>query len=283
MLLKKFLLLGSVILSTVSYAKYEPWNFTVLEGSLIKGNALPNGWGTSEKDVILEVQGTTRYNLLDLYWFVDRSNIFKNSKLSDKNGIDANYTYGEISPRISLDGLTGTNLSFGPISEWFIATQFDFDNVHGKNQWTGQNEGLRKYYVGIGNYISIPEMKYMKFDYFKTNLYARYVEKNYGRNEDQWDGYLFNIAYGGTIYKFENGMKFGFSGWLDYDFGAKNSSEFNKQTHDSLQWQNQIRFYLNNNLSVSYTYQINNHFSQVDQNSSNKNNESFGIHYAIMF
>ncbi|MGL5573550.1 MAG: outer membrane protein OmpK, partial [Cetobacterium sp.] len=131
MLLKKILLLGSVVLSTISYAKYEPWNFTVLEGSLIKGNALPNGWGTSEKDVILEVQGTTRYNLLDLYWFVDRSNIFKNSKLSDKNGIDANYTYGEISPRISLDGLTGTNLSFGPISEWFIATQFDFDNVHG--------------------------------------------------------------------------------------------------------------------------------------------------------
>ena len=58
-MLKKILFLSSVTLSTVSFAQYEPWNFTVLEASLIKGNALPNGWGTSEKDVVFEVQGTT--------------------------------------------------------------------------------------------------------------------------------------------------------------------------------------------------------------------------------
>ena len=180
-MLKKILLLGSVLFSATVYAKYEPWNFTILELSLIKGNALPNGWGESQKDIVLELQGSTRYNLLDLYWFVDRSNIFKNSKLSDKNGVDNNYTYLEINPRISIDGLTGKDLAIGPISEWFISYQFDYDNVRGKS-W-GKNQGIEKHYIGFGNYISIPELKYLKFDYFKTNLYARYIEKNYGRNE----------------------------------------------------------------------------------------------------
>ncbi|MGL6114160.1 outer membrane protein OmpK [Cetobacterium sp. SF1] len=278
-MLKKGIILSTVILSsTLAYGKYEPWNFTVLEGSLIKGTALPNGWGESSKDVIFELQGTTRYDLLDLYWFVDRSNILNDKKLSDKKGVDNNYTYGEISPRISLDGLLNKDLSIGPINEWFIATQFDFDNVHGKEY--GKNKGLRKYYVGIGNYITIPQLEFLKFDYFKTNLYARYIDKNYGRNEDKWDGYLLNLAYGGSFYQFKNGMKLGFSGWLDYDFGARSTG---KETSDSLQWQNQVRLYLTKNISVSYTYQINNHFSQVNQYSSNKNNESFGLHYAISF
>ena len=281
-MLKKFLLIGSIAISATTFAKYEPWNFTVLEGSLVKSNYLPDGWGPSKKETLFEIQGSTRYNLLDLYWFIDRSNVFKDSNLSDKNGVDDNYTYAEFTPRFSIDGLTGKDLSIGPVSEWFIAYQFDYDNASTRNEYTGSKDGIRKHYIGVGNYISIPELKYMKFDYFKTNLYARYVDRNYGRDENQWNGYMFNIAYGGTIYRFENGMKFGFSGWLDYDFGAKNDSA-SKQTHDSLQWQNQVRFFLNNNLSVSYTYQINNHFSQVDQNSSNRNNESFGIHYAIMF
>lgn len=274
---KKILLLGSLAFSTITFAKYEPWNFTLLEGSLVKANKVPDGWGNSKEEMLFEIQGTTRYNLLDLYWFVDRTNIFKDSSLSNKNDTDNNYTYAEFTPRLSLDGLIERDLSIGPVSEWFLAYQFDFDNVNGQ-EW---NNGLRKHYVGIGNYISIPEMKYMKIEYFKTNLYSRYIDRNYGRDENEWNGYMFNIAYGGTIHQFQNGIKLGFSGWLDYDFGAKYS--YDGQTPDSLQWQNQLRLFLNKNVSLSYTYQINNHFSQVDMNSSNRNNESFGFHYAIMF
>ncbi len=275
-MLKKILLFAS--LSTMVFGEYKPWNYNFVEGSLIKGKNNPDGYGDSKKDFIFEIQGSTRYNLLDLYWFVDRSNIFKDSSLSDKNGVDNNYTYGEFNPRISLDGLLNKDLSVGPISEWFISTQVDFDNVRGSNSW---ESGLKKYYVGIGNYISIPEMEYLKFNYFKTNLYARYSDRNYGRSENEWDGYLFNISYGGTIYKFENGMRIGFSGWLDYDFGADKSRSFD--TDDSLQWQNQLRLYFNDNISVSYTYQINNHFSQVNQNSSNSDSRSIGLHYGITF
>lgn len=280
-MLKKIILGGTIGLSTLSFGEYAPWNFTVLEGSLIKSNGLPNGYGASGKDTIFELQGTTRYDLLDLYWFIDRSNIFKDSDLSDKNKDHEknNYTYGEFNPRISLDGLLNKNLSIGPVKEWFLAYQFDYDNARGV-EW-GKNKGIEKHYIGIGNYLNIPQMKYLKFDYFKTNIYARYIDKNYSRNEKKWDGYLFNMAYGGSFYQFENGMKLGFSGWLDYDFGARHGSS--KETHDSLQWQNQLRFYFTKNISVSYTYQINNHFSQVNNYSSNKNSQSVGIHYSIMF
>ncbi|MGL5983614.1 MAG: outer membrane protein OmpK, partial [Cetobacterium sp.] len=256
-MLKKILLLSSLALSTVTFAKYEPWNFTLLEGSLVKANKVPDGWGDSKEEMLFEIQGTTRYKLLDLYWFIDRTNIFKDSSLSNKNDTDSNYTYAEFTPRLSLDGLTKKDLSIGPVSEWFLAYQFDYDNVSSIG-WNGNKDGLRKHYFGLGNYISVPEMKYMKFNYFKTNLYARYVDRNYSRDENEWNGYMFNIAYGGTIHKFENGMKFGFSGWLDYDFGAKHHSE--NQTPDSVQWQNQVRFFLDEHVSLSYTYQINNHF-----------------------
>lgn len=273
--MKKTLLLTSLLISNVTFAEYNPWNFTFLEGSLSKGNFYPNGWGGSNKDLIFEIQGFSRYKLLDLYWFVDRSNIFNDSDFSDKKDSDSNYTYGEFNPRLSIDGLINKNLSIGLISEWFISSQFDFDNVHG-NKW-GKNQGLRKYYLGIGNNISIPG-----FDYFRTNLFARYIEKNYGRNENQWDGYMFNISYGAPIYKFNENMKLAFTGWLDYDFGARNDSSKN-ETGDSIQWQNQLRFYFTKNLSISYTYQINHHFSQTNQCSSNRDSEAFGVHYNIIF
>lgn len=256
------------------YAEYKPYNFNLIEGSIIKGNGYPNGWGTSTKDTLFEIQGSHRYKLLDLYWFVDRSNIFNDSELSDKKKSDSNYTYGEINPRISLDGILKKDLSLYPITEWFISTQYDFDNVKGK-KW-GKNQGLKKYYIGVGNYIKVP-----KFDYFKTNLYARYVDRNYGRSEKSWDGYMFNSSYGATLHKFKNGMKLGFNGWLDYDFGDKKRYSYEKS--NSFQWQNQVRLYLTDSLSTSYTYQINHNFSSVDQNSSNKDTQSFGVHYAIMF
>lgn len=271
--MKKFLCLP-LILSSFTYAEYKPYNFNMIEVSGFKGRNYPNAWGGSTKDTLFEIQNYSRYNLLDLYWFVDRSNILNDPNLSDKKESDSNYIYGEINPRISLDGFFNRDLSIGIAKEWFLATQFDFDNVHGK-RW-GKNQGVRKYYIGIGNYLDIPG-----FEYFRTNLYARYVDKNYGRNEDSWDGYMLNFAYGATLYQFENGMKIGFNGWLDYDFGARHCER--GQTSDSFQWQNQLRLYLTKNISVSYTYQINHHFTQMNQNSSNSDSSAIGVHYAFFF
>ncbi|WP_297405838.1 outer membrane protein OmpK [uncultured Cetobacterium sp.] len=269
-MLKKYLLCGAICLSTLSFAKYEPWNFNLLEVGIIKNNSLPNGFGPSVKDTVFEIQGTTRYNLLDLYWFVDRSNIFNSNSLSDKKNDDSNYTYLEFNPRVSMDGLFNKNLSVGPINEWFFSYNFDYDNTY------GIYKGLKKHYFGIGNYINVPG-----FDYFKTNIYKRFIEKNYSRNENNWDGYMFNSSYGATLYKFNNGMKFTFSGWMDYVFGAKKIQSYD--TSSSLQWQNQVRLFFNDNISLSYTYQINKHFSEVNQFSSNRNQSAIGLHYSIIF
>lgn len=273
-MLKKYLLCGAITLSTFSFAEYKPWNFNLVEVGIIKNNSLPNGFGPSVKDTIMEIQGTSRYNLLDLYWFVDRGNIFNDDKWSDKKNDDSNYTYLEFNPRISLDGLFNKNLSVGPINEWFLSYNFDYDNNRGQ-AW-GKDKGLKKHYIGIGNYISVPG-----FDYFKTNIYKRYIEKNYSRNEKSWDGYMLNSSYGATLYTFNNGMKFTFSGWIDYVFGSKTNESF--ETSTSLQWQNQVRLFLNKNISLSYTYQINQNFSEVDQYSSNRNQSALGVHYSIIF
>lgn len=280
-MLKKILFASFIFTSLNTFAKYEPWNFNIIEVGIIKNNSLPNGFGPSEKDTIFEVQGTTRYNLLDLYWFVDRSNIFNDSDLSDKKNSDPNYVYAEFNPRISIDGLIGKDLSIGPVNEWFLSYLFDYDNKRGFDY--GKSLGIKKHYFGIGNYLNVPG-----FEYFKTNFYARYIERNYFRNEKKWDGFMLNASYGATLYRFENGMKVGFSGWIDYVFGAKDSDTYNEyysenQTTTSLQWQNQLRLFLNDNLSVSYTYQINHNFSEVHQYASGSNSTAVGVHYSVTF
>ncbi|MGL5124201.1 MAG: outer membrane protein OmpK [Fusobacteriaceae bacterium] len=273
---RKFFLIILLILSnTIIFGKYEPWNYSSVEMGIVKSNSLANAYGSSGKDTTLSIQSNLRYNLLELYLFVDRSNIFNAEKLSDKYNSDSNYIYSEIQPRLSLDGLFNKDFSIGPIKEWFLAYSLDFDNDRSYNIWSGKQNGVEKHNIGIGNLISIPG-----FDYFKTNLYGRYIAKNYGRNENQWDGYQFSMSYGTTIIKFKNKMKIGVGGWLDYTFKAK-AEEF--QTSNSFQWFNEMRLYLTDNISLSVGYKKNENFTEVSQKSSDKNHTEFGAHYTYNF
>ncbi len=272
---KIFIIINLILGTTIALGKYEPWNYANVEMGIVKSNGLANGYGSSGKDTVLSIQTNLRYKLFDLYWFTDRSNIFNDEKFSDKYGYDSNYIYGEFQPRLSLDGLLNKNLSIGPINEWFLAYSLDYDNDRSYNIYTGAKNGLEKHNIGIGNSISIPG-----FDYFKTNLYGRYIVRNYGRNENQWDGYQFSASYGATLIKFENKIKIYIGGWLDYTFAAK--SEGN-QTSNSLQWFNEVRLFLTDNISLSVGYKKNENFTEISQKSSDKNHTQFGIHYSYSF
>lgn len=119
-----------------------------------------------------------------MYMFVD---IMNGEKL---NGTKTEL-YSEISPRLSIDKLSGTNLSVGFIKEFFLATQLNAGNNY------------IAYLGGFGVDLDIPW-----FVYFSLNAYYKYetihnVEKNT----------MLQIT---PAYKTVSWYNFHFEGFLDY-------------------------------------------------------------------
>lgn len=274
--MKKMLVILFLILSLSSFGAYEPWNYNFVNVSVFQGNNAADAYGDSIDDRYVEIEGFHRYNLLDLYWFVDFFDAF-DSGSSDMHGKDPNL-YGEINPRLSLDGLLGKDLSVWRFNEWFLSYQYDFDD-------SSYGGGLKRHQVGIGNNFYIEG-----FDYIRMNLFARYHKDAYDSNiEGKWDGYLFNVAYGRKIHTFDNGWSLYFSGWVDYVFEANESKkktdwEGNNIGKDhSLQWFNQLKLQINH-VAVSYSYKINDNFTEVANskyNSADSNQHIIGLHYTF--
>jgi len=274
--MKRLLGILVLIFSFNSYGAYEPWNYNYVSVSLFQGNNAADGYRGSIDDRYIEIDGFHRYNLLDMYWFVDFFDVF-DSGSSDMHNTDPSI-YGEINPRLSLDGLLGRDLSFWRFNEWFLSYQYDFDD-------SSYGGGLKRHQIGIGNNMYIEG-----FDYIRMNLFARYHKDAYDSNiEGKWDGYLLNAAYGRSLYTFENGWKIYFSGWVDYVFEANESKKKtdwngnNIGTDHSLQWFNQLKLQIKN-IGISYSYKINDSFTEVkksDHNSANSNQHILGVHYTF--
>lgn len=264
--MKKFLLAAAVAaMSTSAMAKYEPYNFNQFTLSIYKGHNSPDAFGAPGRDNYLEIEGSHRYELLDLYWFVDRNDIFGDPKSSAHN---LNETiFAKVNPRISIDGLLNKDLSIGPVDEWFLAYMYKATN--------GSPYRLDAHYFGLGTNLNVPG-----FDFFGLNLYAKYNNKNFGDYEKEWDGYTTAISYGTTLYDFQNGFNITLGGWGDFDFGLRKSQKGENAKSTALQWANTISLNYHN-VGISYTYQINDNFTGRNQNSSDKNNHAFGVHYTI--
>ena len=97
-------------------------------------------------DTYVEFEFGGRHEWLDLYGYVDFIDAL-NSKSSDKHG--QNNFFVDIEPRISIDYLTNTDLSYGALQELYFA--FDF---YYADEPTGK--GLKVLWMGLGSDIDIP-------------------------------------------------------------------------------------------------------------------------------
>ena len=73
----------------------------------------------------LEMEFGGRSGIFDLYGYVDVFNLTSDSS-SDKADKDGKI-FMKFAPRMSLDGLTGKDLSFGPVEELYLSTLFEWD------------------------------------------------------------------------------------------------------------------------------------------------------------
>ncbi|MDN2664990.1 outer membrane protein OmpK [Psychromonas sp. 14N.309.X.WAT.B.A12] len=165
-----------------------------MQGNLMYAvNELP---GESDHDY-LELEFGGRAGILDYYGYADVFNL-ASSESSDKDGADKIFI--KFAPRISLDGLTGKDLSFGPVEEVYFATLFN---------WSGGSDSVNNSFWGIGSDVMVPWLGKVGL-----NVYGLY-----DLNEKEWNGYQVSTNWFKPFYFFENGSFISYQGYIDYQFG----------------------------------------------------------------
>ncbi|MFT7682273.1 MAG: nucleoside-specific channel-forming protein [Moritella dasanensis] len=161
----------------------------------------------SKKHDYLEMEFGGRSGVVDLYGYVDVFNLTnKNSSSSDKNDGESKL-YMKLAPRFSLDGMTGKDLSFGPVQELYVATLFN---------WGGGpiGEDTNNAFVGLGSDVMVPWLGKVGM-----NLYGLYDV-----NATDWNGYQFSMNWFKPVINFDNGSFISYQGYIDYQFGAESSA-----------------------------------------------------------
>tara|TARA_Y100001960_G_scaffold161706_1_gene170036 strand:- start:1340 stop:2185 length:846 start_codon:yes stop_codon:yes gene_type:complete len=188
----------------------------------------------------LEMEFGGRSGIFDLYGYIDVFNL-TNDDNSDKAGGDR--LFAKFAPRMSLDGLTGKDLSFGPVQELYIANYTVIDGgasysyeLSKTDPNTGENLVAEKEpgfqsMIGIGSDVMVPWFGKMQF-----NLYA-----NYDVKQKDWNGYQVSTNWFKPFYFFENGSFISYQGYVDYQFGMK--EEYSSASHggamfNGLYWHN---------------------------------------------
>ncbi|MGD8232176.1 outer membrane protein OmpK [Vibrio sp. TRT 1302] len=146
----------------------------------------------------LEMEFGGRSGMFDLYGYIDYFNITGDSS-SDKSGSDK--LFMKAAPRMSLDALTGKDLSFGPVQEVYVASELILNG--------GSSEG--QYKIGLGSDINAPWLGKMGLNLYST----------YDNGKKDWNGFQLSTNWFKPFYFFENGSFISYQGYLDYQFGMK--------------------------------------------------------------
>ncbi|MGJ8526068.1 Nucleoside-specific channel-forming protein Tsx [Halomonadaceae bacterium LMG 33818] len=151
----------------------------------------------------------------DLYGYFDAPRFFGLGNHAD-SGIftKGSPLFWELEPRLSINKLTGLNLHFGPISQFYIAMDDIYDMGHNR---AGRQHTM---YIGLGTDIDTHTRASLSF-----NFYARRQFQNYeAPNENSWDGWRAGIKYFIPLTPLWGG-NLSWIGFTNYDFNSKLSHE----------------------------------------------------------
>lgn len=159
----------------------------------------------------LEMEFGGRNGIFDLYGYVDVFNLASSSS-SDK--ANSEKIFMKFGPRMSIDGLTGKDLSFGPVQELYVASVFEWGGGGGTNcnnvgVCVDGSPGVNTQKVGIGSDIMVPW-----FGKMGLNAYA-----TYDSNKKDMNGYQISTNWFKPFYFLENGSFISYQGYIDFQFG----------------------------------------------------------------
>ncbi|WP_392340706.1 outer membrane protein OmpK [Moritella marina] len=182
----------------------------------------PSGEDNLKHDY-LEMEFGGRSGVVDLYGYVDVFNLLgSDSSDSDKKD-GASKMFMKLAPRFSLDGMTGKDLSFGPVQEVYIATLFNWGGggITGSrpNDVKGQpdvaiNGDVNNAFFGLGSDVMVPWLGKVGM-----NVYGLY-----DANAKDWNGYQFSMNWFKPFVNFDNGSFISYQGYVDYQFEMDTSN-----------------------------------------------------------
>ncbi|WP_420788421.1 outer membrane protein OmpK [Vibrio alginolyticus] len=135
--------------------------------------------------------------------FGGRSGIVEVFNLANDKSIEngaPDKMFMKFAPRMSLDAVTGKDLSFGPVQELYIASLME---------WGGNNGGVNNQKIGLGSDVMVPWLGKIGL-----NLYSTYDGNNKG-----WNGFQISTNWFKPFYFFDNGSFISYQGYIDYQFG----------------------------------------------------------------
>jgi len=177
---------------------------------------LPNNPATGDKHNYLELEFGGRSGIVDLYGYVDVFNLGSSDDTSSDKGSDSSKIFMKLSPRFSLDAMTGKDMSFGPVQELYFATLFN---------WGGGEIGgdVNNSFWGIGSDVMVPW-----FGKVGMNFYGLY-----DINIKDWNGFQFSTNWFKPFVHFGNESFIAYQGYIDYQFGADADSSAFVPTTDN--------------------------------------------------
>jgi nucleoside-specific channel-forming protein len=223
--------------------------------NLMHGENQKNPFGNQD-NTYLELEFGGRSGVLDLYGYVDIMNITGNTKDDTYNGDNF---FMELKPRLSIDGMTGKDLSIGPIKEWYVAGYLKAgDNSVGEPTMKGPDPvngvgtgGLFHTGIGIGTDLELPW-----FGKTGLNLLAIHKSSDVNSSADgEWDGYSLQWNFFKPVHSFENGSFVAYQGYMTYDFGMNKVHEDDGRSDYSFQWFNGI-YYHYESIAVGYGLKV---------------------------
>jgi nucleoside-specific channel-forming protein len=267
-------LLGLLLASTALTANAEDYSQDIRKNDykffnikLMHGEDQKNPYGNQDNSY-LELEFGGRSGVLDLYGYVDIHNIFGSTSDDSYNG-DNFFT--ELKPRLSIDGMTGRDLSIGPIKEWYIATYLK------AGDGVAPTGGLFHTGLGLGTDIELPW-----FGKTGLNLLAIHKNEDKGSSADgEWDGYSLQWSFFKPFYNFSNGSYVAYQGYITYDFGMDKVNEDEGRSNHSFQWYNGI-YYHYKSVAIGYGLKVLDNMANFDDGrySFGEENESTGVeHY----
>ncbi|MFL9626998.1 nucleoside-specific channel-forming Tsx family protein [Aeromonas jandaei] len=216
----------------------------------------------SYNDTYFEMEFGGRSGMFDLYGYVDVFDIM-DTKHSDKH--DKQNIFMKFAPRLSLDALTGKDLSVGPIQEWYVAS---LNHVA-----DGQMENL----IGLGTDVMVPW-----FGKVPMNLYARYSNENsnFKKEESSWNGYQFSMNWFKPFYTFSNGSFISYQGYLDYTFDMDTYDQADRAS-SGLGFLNGIHWH-SDRFAVGYDLK---YFHEIYgiQNNDQSRSTGFGHYFSVSY
>lgn len=224
--LKTFALAGTVALAGTAFTAsaadrtdVHAGNYKWMQANLMYSIGEKPEAGTGDKHDYLELEFGGRAGVVDYYGYLDVFNLTNDKSSSGDKGPGKSKMFLKFNPRISLDAVTGKDLSFGPVKELYFSTLLNIGGgaINGTDA-NGNTYGgdVNNYFFGLGADVEVPWLG-------KTgmNLYGLY-----DMNAKKWDGMQFSANWFKPFYFLENGSFVSYQGYIDYQWGVDEVSFF---------------------------------------------------------